>query len=129
MSTHPGVIGPTGATGLGWQNLQRDLEFEAGQRQGATGASATGSTDATVLAGATGVNGGQMASTAAMASMAQSPSEFMEQVVAWPGPDGPGYVNLHWKTPHLGHDGKPIWGGKPFKVIKPFMDMAQWGAS
>ena len=52
----------------------------------------------------------------------------MEQVVAWPGPDGPGYVNLHWKTPHLGHNGKPIWGGKPFKTINEFMGCAQWAA-
>ncbi|MFZ1008546.1 MAG: hypothetical protein WAN65_17020, partial [Candidatus Sulfotelmatobacter sp.] len=52
----------------------------------------------------------------------------MEQVIAWPGSQGPGYVNLHWKTPHIGHNGKPIWGGKPFKEIQPFMDMAQWGA-
>ncbi len=53
----------------------------------------------------------------------------MEQVIAWPGPEGSGFVNLHWKTPHIGHNNKPIWSGKPFKELKPFMDMVQWGAS
>ena len=58
-----------------------------------------------------------------------APIEFMERVVAWPGPSGPGFVNLHWKTPHLGKNGKPLWGGRPFKEIEPFMDMAQWGST
>jgi Domain of unknown function (DUF927) len=59
-----------------------------------------------------------------------TPQEFMEQVIAWPGPEGPGYVNLHWKTPHLGtKSGKPVWGGRPFKELKPLLDLAQWGAT
>lgn len=57
-----------------------------------------------------------------------TPREFMQQVVAWPGPDGPGFVNLHWKTPHIGtKSGKPLWGGRPFKELDAFMDFAQWG--
>ena len=57
-----------------------------------------------------------------------TPEDFMQQVVAWPGPDGPGWVNLHWVTPHIGRNGKPLWGGKPYKDVKSFMDMVQWGA-
>jgi hypothetical protein len=50
----------------------------------------------------------------------------MEQVVAWPGPDGPGYVNLHWKpSESRGHGLR----GKPFKDVHEFMDMAQYAAT
>lgn len=52
-----------------------------------------------------------------------TPQEFMEQVVAWPGPDGPGYVNLHWTSPK-----GPGMRGKPFKDVHSFMDMAQYAA-
>jgi hypothetical protein len=48
----------------------------------------------------------------------------MAQVVAWPGPDGPGYVNLHWTSPK-----GPGVRGKPFKEVHPLMDMAQYATT
>lgn len=47
----------------------------------------------------------------------------MEQVVAWPGQGGPGYVNLHWMSPK-----GPGMRGKPFKELQEFMDFAQYAA-
>jgi hypothetical protein len=49
---------------------------------------------------------------------------FMERVVAWPGPTGPGYVNLHWKRPN-----QPGMPGRPFKEVPAFMQFAQHAAS
>lgn len=46
----------------------------------------------------------------------------MERVVAWPGLDGPGYVNLHWKPPESRGAG---FRGRPFKQLQDFMDLAQ----
>jgi hypothetical protein len=43
----------------------------------------------------------------------------MERVIDWPGPDGLGYVNLHWTK-----DGK--WRGRPFKTVEEFMAYTQW---
>ncbi len=48
----------------------------------------------------------------------------MEQVVAWPGPNGPGWVNLHWTSPK-----GPGMRGKPFKEVHDFMNMAQYAAT
>lgn len=53
-----------------------------------------------------------------------TPQQFLEQVVAWPGPGGPGYVNLHWKKP----GGKPGMPGRPFKEVHDFMQFA-WQAT
>src|SRR6202790_4517920 len=50
-----------------------------------------------------------------------SPREFMERVVAWPGEDGAGFVNLHWTSPK-----GPGMRGRPYKTIQEFMDMAKW---
>lgn len=49
------------------------------------------------------------------------PVDFMEQVVAWPGSDGAGYVNLHYTSP----TGSGM-RGKPFKEIQSFMNMVQY---
>lgn len=50
---------------------------------------------------------------------AASPAEFMSRVMPWPGPQGPGWVNLHWVK-----DKK--WRGRPFKEVGEFINMAQW---
>jgi hypothetical protein len=47
----------------------------------------------------------------------------MERVVAWPGDDEPGYVNLHW-LPAQGNGMR----GKPFRDLNEFMDFAQYAA-
>ena len=56
--------------------------------------------------------------------MAGSPEEFMEMVVAWPGSNDPGYVNLHWTSPT-----SPGMRGRPFRNIQEFMSFAQWGVT
>ena len=48
----------------------------------------------------------------------------MEQVVAWPGSEGPGYVNLHWTSPK-----GPGMRGKPYKDVQSLMDMAQYATN
>lgn len=53
------------------------------------------------------------------------PQDFMDRVVAWPGPDGPGYVNLHWSSPEA-RGGQ--FRGRPFKNLQDFMDLAQKAA-
>jgi hypothetical protein len=45
--------------------------------------------------------------------------DFMARVVPWPGLDGPGYVNLHWKRPNV-----PGMPGGPFKTVEDFMQAA-----
>ena len=54
-----------------------------------------------------------------------TPQDFLERVVAWPGPDGPGYVNLHW----LKAGRTTGMGGRPFKTCAEFMSLAQWCAN
>lgn len=54
------------------------------------------------------------------------PVEFMERVVAWPGPDGPGYVNAHWQAPEGKGGGMR---GRPFKELHEFMDFVQYAAA
>ena len=49
------------------------------------------------------------------------PIDFMRRVMAWPGENAPGYVNLHWTK-----DGK--WRGRPYKTVEPFMNDAAYYA-
>lgn len=51
----------------------------------------------------------------------------MEQVIAWPGLDGLGFANIHWKPtrPVSPHD----FRGKPFKELNDFMSFAQYAAT
>lgn len=50
----------------------------------------------------------------------------MERVVAWPGSEDPGFVNLHWSVPEgRGHGIR----GKPFRDLNEFMSMAQYAAT
>ncbi len=51
---------------------------------------------------------------------------FMEAVVPWPGPENPGYVNLHYSLkPKDG--GKPLTGmGWPFQKPEDFLSRAAW---
>jgi hypothetical protein len=76
-------------------------------------------TDATVLAGATEVNAGQMASTDVVPSMAQSPREFVRRVVPWPAPGESGYINLHWLGQTPGY-----MPGRPYTDLKAFIGSA-----
>lgn len=54
------------------------------------------------------------------------PAEFMARVVAWPGPEGPGFVNAHWLSSGPTRHGMP---GKPFKTLDDFMNFAQYAAN
>jgi hypothetical protein len=48
--------------------------------------------------------------------------EFMERVVAWPGPGEPGYVNLHWFSPKINsRRGKRYFNGDAYKDVQSFM--------
>lgn len=49
---------------------------------------------------------------------------FMDAVVAWPGSDERGYINLHWSSPK-----GPGLRGRPFKDIHQFMSMEQHAAN
>lgn len=48
----------------------------------------------------------------------------MERVVAWPGQDGPGFVNLHWQAPK-----NAGFRGRPFKNVDEFMNLAVQAAN
>lgn len=56
--------------------------------------------------------------------------EFMGRVVAWPGDNDPGYVNLHWTSPNHGNPAATgrefYWGGKPFRTLDQFLNTAAW---
>lgn len=56
-----------------------------------------------------------------------TPLDLLERVMPWPGPSGPGWVNLHWKLTVTGQDGKPrpAWRGQPFKEPGPLLARAQ----
>src|SRR5690242_18528045 len=78
-----------------------------------------------VDSGSTGVMGATgPASRSHSVTEPPTPRDFMERVVAWPGPDGDGWVNLHWMPP----EGKGQFRGRPFKTVEPFMDLAQRAA-
>ncbi|MGY3578919.1 AAA family ATPase [Bradyrhizobium sp. USDA 4504] len=55
--------------------------------------------------------------------------QFLERVVVWPGPQGPGWINLHT---HLKNDDPSKNGGKdwvvgwPFKTLDDFVSRAIW---
>ena len=51
-------------------------------------------------------------------------TSFMSRVVPWPEAGAPGVINLHWTFPKF-----KGMGGRPFRLISNFMNMAQWGAS
>lgn len=54
------------------------------------------------------------------------PIDFMRRVVAWPGPDGPGFCNVHWKSGNPNFHGLP---GKPFKTLDDLMGFVQYAAA
>lgn len=54
------------------------------------------------------------------------PADFISRVVAWPGPEGPGFVNAHWKSGNPNFHGMP---GKPFKTPDDFMSFVQYAAA
>lgn len=63
-----------------------------------------------------------VAETEAPASPRAAPADFMARVVAWPGPGGPAWVNLHWTvSASRGHGMR----GRPFKELQEFMNEAQ----
>jgi hypothetical protein len=54
-------------------------------------------------------------------------SAFMANVVAWPDPQGPGYINLHYSRPNLKTPGgKDMVSGWPFKDCAKFIERASW---
>ena len=54
-------------------------------------------------------------------------SAFMANVVAWPGPDEPGYVNLHYSMPDLKIPGRLAKGmGWPYRDIDDFVKRVGW---
>jgi hypothetical protein len=50
-----------------------------------------------------------------------TPQEFLTRVVAWPGPDGPGYVNIHWLSSK--YPGMP---GRAFKEPAEANGFVEW---
>jgi hypothetical protein len=52
------------------------------------------------------------------------PADFMARVVAWPGDNSPGYVNLHWLSPK-----GPGMRGRPFKHLADFMSFVGFAAN
>jgi hypothetical protein len=50
----------------------------------------------------------------------------MERVVPWPGPDGPGYINLHFNWKNNDPIKRPGVGGWPFKNVDAFISRAAW---
>lgn len=54
------------------------------------------------------------------------PVEFMERVVAWPGPNSPGYINCHWQAPLTKGKGMR---GRPFTDLAEFMNFAQYAST
>lgn len=54
------------------------------------------------------------------------PVEFMERVVVWPGPSGPGFINAHWQVPPTKGQGMR---GRPFRELSEFMDFVQYAAT
>jgi hypothetical protein len=55
--------------------------------------------------------------------------KFLERVVVWPGPQGPGWINLHChaKNPDPAKNGGKDWVvGWPFKDVGQFISRAQW---
>jgi hypothetical protein len=55
--------------------------------------------------------------------------DFMSRVVAWPGDDAPGYVNLHWLMPDQNDPAKSFWVGKPTKTVEEFAKLADWAGT
>ena len=56
-------------------------------------------------------------------------SAFIANVVAWPGPNEPGYVNLHYSMPNpQPTPDKPLIKGMgwPFRDIDQFIKRAAW---
>lgn len=53
----------------------------------------------------------------------------MSRVVAWPGAQTPGFINLHWTQTHPRDPSKIIWGGKPTGDTDKFLDDVKWALS
>ena len=54
---------------------------------------------------------------------APSVAEFFKRVLAWPGSEDPGYINIHWTSPKHDRGG---FGGRPVRTLVDFMSLAEW---
>src|SRR5438132_6207763 len=121
--------------------VQSELEQQERRSQAATGIVAAASVkraqsegtavEAAVADQQPGLNCGEAQRGGGGEDECEKPIEamttFMEHVMAWPGADGAGWVNLHWKPtkPTSPHD----FRGKPFKELHDFMAFAQYAAT
>jgi hypothetical protein len=71
----------------------------------------------------------QLAPTTDRIAAASNNRKFLENVVVWPGPDSPGWINMHVNlknTDHTKNGGKPFVVGWPYKQIDEFINRALW---
>lgn len=71
----------------------------------------------------------QLAPTTDQIAAASNNRKFLENVVVWPGPDSPGWINMHVNlknTDHTKNGGKPFVVGWPYKEIDEFINRALW---
>jgi hypothetical protein len=55
--------------------------------------------------------------------------EFLLRVLAWPGDDDPGYVNVHVQMRHLDTsktNGRRLWTGSPTRNVDKFLEQVRW---
>lgn len=52
--------------------------------------------------------------------------DLLLRTMAWPGPENPGFVNLHWWSPGKDEPDKKFWSGKPFQDVDSFLSFASW---
>lgn len=52
--------------------------------------------------------------------------DFIQHVLPWPGPQEPGYVNLHWSAPSRTDPSKKFWMGKPTRSVEEFFELRNW---
>lgn len=57
--------------------------------------------------------------------------DLLERVIAWPGPQDPGYVNVHWWSPNDKHPlpddpRHKTWWGRPTRTLDDFIAQVNW---
>lgn len=58
--------------------------------------------------------------------MSDKTNQFLQDVLPWPGPSDPGYVNLHWLIPSPYKPGDHLWVGKPTRELSEFNRLTSW---
>jgi|SRR5581483_8198127 len=134
------VAGATGPAQIGGAGLpatlpvlsqlsQSELEFLAGRQQAERRSARLGSpakADPEPMATAAMLGDTIPPLEGASTVAAPEPWKFMQRVVAWPGPDDPGYVNLHYFPPQKPGEKKPGMRGRAFRELNEFMGFANW---